>query len=800
MKRGARLRLAVAAVSAAVIAFQLVVMQLLAVAQWHHFAYMVISMALLGFGAAGTLVVLGRDRLLRRYAALLPALCAATAVTMAASVWVVERIGGFDAFLLFFDASQIVRLVAVYLVYALSFLLAGVALTLVFDREVERIGTLYGASLGGSAAGAIGGIALLWWLPPAQLAGVLALLPLLAAWWLRPPMLPARTTAAIAFATLVLPVCAILWPTVPQPSQYKPISAALLLPDARVIHRAFSPHGQLEVVRAPALRYAPGTSLRDVNDAPVRDVVFVDGQTFGTLLGRAEADAGHVLDRAPQGLAYAVRRPVAVLVLDAATGTDVSHALAHGAARATAVEPNLQALRLLRDEHPEWIDGLYRDSAVRLFGTTARAYLGHDDGQRFDLVVLPTLGSFGGGAGVGALHERYELTLEAFDAIWRRLADGGLITLTLWDDQPPRLVLRTLATLRALLARQGIGDATAHIAAVRGWGTTSFVIGPRAWSTAEVQRMRRFAAERGFDPLLLPGVAAVERDRFNRVADRGWFDAVDTLVAGDAAALIERYPFDLRPTRDDRPFFEHFMAAAGLRELLKTHGARELPYLELGYVFALASFVQIVVIASLLILLPLLRLGWAGTRRRWTLLYFAGTGTGFMLFEMVMMQELVLVLGDPVHAAAATLAALLVGAGLGSLASTRLPATPQAVVGCGLTIVVLIVLYALWLTPALGPVVAWPLAAKAMAVLLLLAPPAFVMGMMFPLGLRRLAGSDRTHIAWACGIDHSVSVAASAGAMLLALEAGFGAVMLAAAAAYVAVAFAGSRLGSGVSA
>jgi hypothetical protein len=224
-------------------------------------------------------------------------------------------------------------------------------------------------------------------------------------------------------------------------------------------------------------------------------------------------------------------------------------------------------------------------------------------------------------------------------------------------------------------------------------------------------------------------------------------------------------------------------------------GARQLSYLELGFFFGLVTFVQIVVVAPLLILLPLLRVGWAGTRRRWTLLYFAGTGIGFITFEIVLMQRLVLYLGHPVYAAAAVLTALLVSAGLGSLASSRLPATPRTLVAAGASVVALILLYAWGLTPALEASIGWPLPARAAAVLGLLAPPAFAMGLLFPLGLRRLTGSDHSHVAWACGIDHSLSVVATAGATLLALELGFGAVILAAAAAYAAVAVAGSRLG-----
>ena len=41
--------LAVATLSAAVLAYEILLMRLLAIVQWHHFAYMVISIALLAF-------------------------------------------------------------------------------------------------------------------------------------------------------------------------------------------------------------------------------------------------------------------------------------------------------------------------------------------------------------------------------------------------------------------------------------------------------------------------------------------------------------------------------------------------------------------------------------------------------------------------------------------------------------------------------------------------------------------------------------------------------------------------------
>jgi hypothetical protein len=212
-------------------------------------------------------------------------------------------------------------------------------------------------------------------------------------------------------------------------------------------------------------------------------------------------------------------------------------------------------------------------------------------------------------------------------------------------------------------------------------------------------------------------------------------------------------------------------------------------------VLATVTLLQIALVAVILIVLPLFRVGWQGTRRRWTLLYFSGTGIGFMFFEIVLIQKLVLTLGQPVYATAAVLATLLVCSGAGSLASSRVSATRRNLMVTGLAIAGLVLLYAHLLMPALDLSMRWPPGAKAAAVFLLLAPPAFLMGMMFPLGLRRLARSDETHIPWACGIDSCLSVSATALATLIALGAGFAFVMQGAAAAYVVVALAGLRLG-----
>src|SRR5690606_26426760 len=105
--RMTRLHLALALLSAALIAFELVLMRLLSTVQWHHYAYMVISVALLGFGASGTLLTFARTWLLRRLDVVLPVLMVCCGAAMAVVVAGMQLPGvRFDAYLLFVDAAQ----------------------------------------------------------------------------------------------------------------------------------------------------------------------------------------------------------------------------------------------------------------------------------------------------------------------------------------------------------------------------------------------------------------------------------------------------------------------------------------------------------------------------------------------------------------------------------------------------------------------------------------------------------------------------------------------------------------------
>ena len=227
-----RKHLSLALVSAALLAFQIALLQILATSQWHHFAYLVISIALLGFGAAGTLLALARRWMTTRQAQLLPLLLCCCAVTLAGSLTMTQSLfGGFDSFLLFVDIGEVLKLAAVALLLLLPFTCGALTIGLIFTLETERIGSYYFANMFGSGLGCLLGLAGLSLLLPQQLPPYFGFLALAAAAVLLPGSRPA--TRVVLVVSLALVTIFLVQATELELSQYKDLRRALDLPEAR---------------------------------------------------------------------------------------------------------------------------------------------------------------------------------------------------------------------------------------------------------------------------------------------------------------------------------------------------------------------------------------------------------------------------------------------------------------------------------------------------------------------------------------------------------------------------------------
>lgn len=784
-----RFATALALVSSALIAFQLVLMQVLSIVQWYHFAYMVISVALLGFGASGTVISLAQNWFLRRFRVIVPVAMVACGAAMPSAAWLSQSdVARFDSYLLLTDLSQFGSLVVTYLLFFVPFFMGALAVGLILIRFSKEAGTYYFANLLGSGFGALVALGLMWLLAPALLPPAVGLVAVIAGilvisrrfWlWLGPIAVAA---AAVCVWFFVRPVDLTL-------SQYKDLRRTLDLPGAQVEIEASSPHGLVQVVSAPALRYAPGLSLAYRGDVPIRSAVFNNGNWYGPIT--AGSDSAHLLDYTTAGLPYAFGSRRTVLDLHSRTGSNVAQAVTHGAERIAAVEPHATVISLLRRDLVRETDSLLHQSAVSFHTVEPRTYLAAER-DSFSLITQPIIGTFGGTLGLFALQEQYGMTLEAFASMWRHLEADGVISVTTWMDYPYRNPLKLLATLVRTLRDGGISDPERHIAAVRSWGTVTFAARPSPLDGNDADDVRAFADSLSFDPLLLPGLRPGERMRHNSLQDTTFFTYVDRIMAGDRE-LFREYDFDVEPATDNQPYFSQFLKWRTVPKLMDEMGEASFPFIELGTLIAAATFVQIFLAAVLLIVAPLLRRGWSGRGRWWTLLYFSGLGIGYLFVEMVLIQRFVLYLGHPIYAVAAVLAAVLIFSGVGSSASQRIQVRPAVLATAAAMVAVLVAAYAWLLMPFLRTTIAFPLIWKGLMSLLIVGLPAFLMGMPFPLGLRWLTLERRSHVPWAWAINGCFSVVSTALAALLAVELGFVFVMMAAAGAYGLTALVGLR-------
>ena len=221
-----------------------------------------------------------------------------------------------------------------------------------------------------------------------------------------------------------------------------------------------------------------------------------------------------------------------------------------------------------------------------------------------------------------------------------------------------------------------------------------------------------------------------------------------------------------------------------LPHLTSIFGTQSVPFLELGWLISVMTFFQLSLLALVFIILPLFKIGWKGSNKIPTLLYFSGLAMGYMFLEIVLIQQFILFFGNPVYAAAFVIGVMLLASGAGSYYSSGLPLKRSVMQRMLLMIIMLLLLYSFFLSPFLQNITGLSIGLKLVVSAIIIAVPSLLMGLPFPMGLRLLSGIEEKNIPWAWGINSCVSVISAALATLLAVETGFTIVMILAGLAY----------------
>ena len=751
----------IAAVSAALLMTELALTRIFSVTMYYHFAFLAISIALFGLSASGVFVYVMRGRLASAGTRELlagGAIVHAIATVVALAFLVRIRVG------LNYSPLNLALMLAIYALAALPFFTGGAVISLAFTRLTERINVVYASDLLGAAAGCLALIPLLNALGAPGVVLTAAALSLGAAVCFAPAGWR-RHAAAAGLAIFTLSAGAQATGTAPFD-----VVATKGHEDDRILFSKWNSFSRIGVYDrehgewslSPRYTGARGNSLfMDIDSAASTPIL--DGRAGPPEYLRYEltALAYHLVER-PGGFS--------ALVIGPGGGRDLQSALLFGARQVDGVEINpIIARDVMLTRFREYSGGVYADPKVTIHVDDGRSFVRRSD-ARYDVIQASLVDTWAAtAAGAYTLTENSLYTTEAFGEYIDHLSDEGFLTITRWVFDGLRLV----SLAQAACAERGL-DASRHLAIVRFDRIATFLLKKTPFSEDDSRRLADLADELGFSVLYAPDIEAAPPHEDPVEMQRTGTSAQDyrrLLLAPDRSRFIAEYPLDIAPTTDDRPFYFH---ATRLRNQLDVAFGRSMLFGN-----GLSALMTLMGISALLVLLfivgPLIvsarpAAGWG----RW-LMYFGALGAGFMLLEVALLQRFVLLLGHPVYSLTVTLFSLLLGTGLGSFLSRRVPAGRVKAVAMRMLLAVaaVAVLAALLLPRMIDLAIAWPLPLRVLVAATLLVPIGIVLGIPLPAGMRLVAGHRPEIVPWGWGMNGAFSVVGATVAVFVAMNWGF---------------------------
>lgn len=785
--------------SAASIAYEISLTRVFSISLSYHFAFMVISTAMLGIGASGTLLSLSPrltkiDRL--------DMYCLLFGVSIGASYLTANHIP-FDPVALSWSPVQILFIGVYAVVTAVPFFFAGLIVITALTMRGTLTGFFYGADLLGAGCGSIIAITLLRSFGPETVIVVLSLFVLASALVLG--RTPVTIAAVCSISGIVLLVITLPHSVELRMSPYKPLKVALQYPESRHLKTYFSPYSRLDTFISPAARFAPGMSLRYLDPLPEQVGLAVDGGELTAVTKTDGSESLRFLGYLPSALAYEILEATPIhhtshdipphpthrraLILDPGGGLQVLLAQSYGFSPIWKIERNPLLVAVIDRDFRDISGGIYTSHTMT---GLARSWL-RSVGETFDLIDIQYMGIVPSGA--FGISEDYRFTVEAMTEYLLHLKPEGYLSIHSYLLPPPRIELRILTTTLAALENIGIRDPGKHLAAIRSWGTILLLVKRTPLSDREIAAIRRFCAEKRFDLVAAPGIRESETNVFIRSDANEHFLAFRNLIDEERRrSFLEAYPFAIHPVRDDSPFFSYFLRLRTIPEVYELTGKKWQFFFEEGYV-VLAVFVPVMLVSFVLILLPVvtsadvrqslrvLRPSRLGRRKKIFLLYFALIAIGFMSFEVSLIHKTILVLEHPPYAFATILTSILIGSGIGSLASHFLPRLKHRAT---LFIIALLGAAYAFFTPEVGErIVHFELFHRVVIVFLTVAPLGFCLGIPFPMGLNILHERSPSLVPVAWAINGCLSVLSPVLAIMIALSTGFTSIIWIGAAAYL---------------
>jgi len=764
--------------------------RIFSVTMWYHFAFVAISVALLGISAGGLLVFLREGNFakekLDQHLCIISSLMAlsivaALVIVLKTPFWPRLSLAGFVLSGIIYGAISI------------PFILGGLCITLLLWHHAEEVSKLYFSDLLGAAIGCLATLAALNNFTGPQVI-LLASVVAAAASVCFGASCERRKSVGFSRVVLVLSLVFFMLSRSSALTKLWIVKHPLEAGQTREHDLLFEKWNSFSRVTVSSVNieriFGWGLSTAFHGYEPPQLAMVIDAAA-GTQLVGFDGDFSKVefLKYDLTFLVHWLKQEARTLIIGPGGGRDVLAALAFKQSRIIGVEVNPIIIDAVRDEFGDFVGHIYDREDVEIHMDEGRSFLSRSS-EQYDIIQASFVDTWAAtSSGAFALTENNLYTVEAFENYLNHLDDEGMLTFSRWFfESAPGEALRLVALSIESLKKIGCEDPRKHVLLAKKsyWhtegpdGIATLIVKRTPFSQEELSAARDVCKELGFRIVCSP-------DSFgDPIFERLFSDS-------EREELYAEYPLNIVPPTDNKPFFFHM---ARIRDVLTREIDQGRTKYNVKAVAVLANLLIVMgVLASFFLILPpfLFRsLRPAELIRHWRgLAYFVLIGLGFMMVEIPLVQRFTLFLGHPIYSMAVILFSLLIFSGLGSLFTRRVSTRDaRTFLLRALPCLVLILLVHLIVVPHLiREFIRFPTIVKACIAILCIAPLGWFMGMPFPLGIRMMADKAGFLIPWCWSLNGAFSVLASVSSIVIAITLGFSAAMGFGIAAYCATLF-----------
>ncbi|MCX6163315.1 MAG: hypothetical protein NTU73_00365 [Ignavibacteriae bacterium] len=755
-------------ISLATLLLEFTMTRVLSVSLWYHFAFMIISVALLGFGVSG--VVFTMSKKLREYKT--EKLLTILSMCFGASVivcFLIMNLIPFDPFSLFSDSVQFFYLPIYYLLITIPFFFSGLIISILLSKFKSEVSKLYFFDLLGAGLSCFVFVLLM---PEFGGNGIIVFIAGFG--FLASIIFGFKNHKTLTISSFVL--MAIGFSFLMDKDTRLPISVTQ--------NKIYGNY----IYSRPDLKVFSGWNIISKIDVMKEEEPSPDGYDINLAIideGNATTNIPNVKRLPPltkpadaSNLAFACGKDSIdrVFILGSGGGGEVLVSLYHNANEVIGVEINGLLNELISNKLVYWTGPLIKNNKnVKIITDDARSVIRSDKTLNDVIISAHTISSSAVSSGAMSMVENYIMTKEAVKDYLNHLKSDGVIYISRPETQVPKLI----ATFKTAGKELGIKD-----------DKKNFIVFKRPLN--DFEESKSFMAgiiykKNGFNDLDVINVRYeasmlsldIEYDPLGN--QEGIYK--ELIESNDIENMIKGKP-NLIPATDDKPFFDDNFGFGNfnwtnIKETFSQNNKailalKDKPVAEVTLVIMLF---QILVISFLFLIVPFIfmKKDLENKFEKKYLIYFALLGLGYIMLQISMIQKFNLFLGQPVYTMLTVIATMLVASGMGSKYSKLINTKMQR--HKVLIVFIIIGIYSI-LLGLLNPVIFSALSGSGIVIriiisIILIFPLGFFMGMPFPIGISLIQDSENKYIPLAWAVNGFFSVIGTVITMILAMILGF---------------------------